>query len=285
MFRLTIVNTEVLPPVMPTTADVEVWHDHDGTVAAFGHTTDDQRWMHLPNVASFRFCDAEDEIVAEAFPDTDRNLIVDAFYRSIVPMALQARGREVLHASAVKMPPGVVALCAVSHTGKSTIAFGLGQRGYPLWADDALCFEAADDQVNAIPLPFKIRLRTQSAAFFGCASEPDNSPWEDIDPTATQSIPLAAVCVLKRLPAQHPSVVEVEALSSAHAFAAVLAHAYCFSLQDIEHKRRMMQHYLELITRVPVFEVRFQAGLEHLDAILDAIERAVLPVQALAARR
>ncbi len=284
MLSLTIVNTEVLPPVMPTTADVEMWHDHDGTVAAFGQTVGGQRWMHLPNVASFRFSDAEDEIVAEAFPDADTKLIVDAFYRSIVPMALQARGQEVLHASAVKMPPGVVALCAVSHTGKSTIGFGLGQRGYPLWADDALCFESTANQVNAIPLPFKIRLRTQSAAFFGCASEPDDSPWEDLDPTA-QPIPLAAVCVLKRLPAQHESVVEVEALSSAQAFAAVLAHAYCFSLQDMDHKRRMMQHYLELVTLTPVFEVRFKAGLEHLEVILDAVEGAVLPVPALAARR
>ena len=55
----------------------------------------------------------------------------------------------------------------------------------------------------------------------------------------------------------------------------MLAHAYCFSLQDIERKRLMMQHYLDLTVNVPVFEICFQAGLEKLPTILDSIEQVI----------
>jgi hypothetical protein len=69
--------------------------------------------------------------------------------------------------------------------------------------------------------------------------------------------------------------VETVRLSPVAAFTALLPHAYCFSLQDVPRKRRMMLHYLHLAKRVPAFEVHFQRGLEHLPAILDSIERAI----------
>jgi len=61
-------------------------------------------------------------------------------------------------------------------------------------------------------------------------------------------------------------------LSSAAAFAAVLAHAYCFTLQDGKRKRRMIWNYLDLVGKIPIFDICFQPGLENLPAILDTIE-------------
>ena len=37
----------------------------------------------------------------------------------------------------------------------------------------------------------------------------------------------------------------------------------------------MMRNYLELVTRVPVFEVRFQPGLETFQAVLKSIEQLI----------
>ena len=42
----------------------------------------------------------------------------------------------------------------------------------------------------------------------------------------------------------------------------MLAHAYCFSLREPERRRRMVERYLDLTTRVPVFEIRVESGLE-----------------------
>ena len=155
--------------------------------------------------------------------------------------------------------------------GKSTIAFGLSNRGYPVWADDLVAFEVSDHGGVAISLPFTMRLRPPSAALF---KETTGEPIVEVDETVSpggENSPLAAICVLRR-ESTVTSQVSVQRLSSGEALAAVLSHAWSFALQDAQRKRRMINHYLELVARVAVFEVSFPSGLENLPATLDAIE-------------
>src|SRR5262249_38115323 len=153
--------------------------DNDGTVCAYGYTREDQHWMILPGLACFQFGKHVDDITAMVAQDAPLEMVQDAFYRSILPMVLQVRGREVLHASAVRTACGVVALWAVSETGKSTIAYGLSRRGYQLWADDAVAIDVAGPIITAIQLPFSIRLRPASASYFAVES-PGHAPLERI---------------------------------------------------------------------------------------------------------
>src|SRR5919106_5320553 len=129
-----------------------------------------------------------------------RDSILDAYYRSVLPMALQAQGAEVLHASAVLTPRGVLALCARSGTGKSTLAYGLSRRGYPLRADDAVAFENSGAQINVRPLPFSIRLRPDAAAFFDQAHVPLSLALmpDSVTQVEERLTPLAALIVLER---------------------------------------------------------------------------------------
>jgi hypothetical protein len=112
-------------------------------------------------------------------------------------------------------------------------------------------------------VPFAIRLRPASAAYFDpqqAEPVPARAAAAPVEPT-----PLAAVCVLERKADGEPGpAVEVRRLSPAQAFPAVLTHAYCFSLRDEARKRCMLRHYLDFSVRVPVFRVRFPAGLEHI---------------------
>src|SRR5262249_1404622 len=83
------------------------------------------------------------------------------------------------------------------------------------------------------------------------------------------------VCVLSRFRSGRGArSVWVTRLRSAAAFRAVLAHAHCFAARDPARNRRMMESYLRLVARVPIWRVRFTPGLEHLDAVLDALEQA-----------
>src|SRR5829696_203522 len=59
---------------------------------------------------------------------------------------------ETLHASAVVAPAGVVAFCARSATGKSTLAASLHRRGYDLWADDAVVWTPAGSRSLTFPV-------------------------------------------------------------------------------------------------------------------------------------
>ena len=265
MLRLEIASAGAKAPALPSAdeAGVNVWRDDDGAPVAYGGRLDGRGWMVLPGVGAYVF----DDRTVQAFPEdgAGESLVADGYRRTVLPMALQALGREVLHASAVRRPDGVVALCAISGSGKSTLAYGLSRRGHPLWADDAVVLEPTPEGFRTLPLPFTLRLLPASADYFGTNGSGLEEPAEDA--------PLAAVCVLARV--DEGDDVEIERLDSAEAFPAVLTHAYCFSLDDEERKRRMVEAYMELAARVPVFRVRLRAGLERLPAILDGLEAAL----------
>ncbi|HYJ86510.1 MAG TPA: hypothetical protein VEW46_10665 [Pyrinomonadaceae bacterium] len=273
MLKLSLERVGAIPPLPFPTLDrrVEVWRDNEGLIAAYGEVLGDEYRMHLPGLATFSFTGHRDEISACLTEDTREDLVVDAYFRKVLPLALQVRGREVLHASAVRFPTGVVALCGVSATGKSTIAFGLGRRGYGLWADDSVVLELSD-RIRAVALPFNIKLRSRSAELFKIDSSATSYIQGRKEPLPEEHAPLSAICVLSKVP-EAASPVSIRRLASAEAFANVLTHACCFTFDNAERKRRMMHHYLDLVATIRIFEIRFQTGLANLPPILDAIER------------
>jgi hypothetical protein len=125
---------------------------------------------------------------------------------------------------------------------------------------------------EVLPLSFELRLRAEAASFFGEQPgatqrlRPSGTPGNGAKPEPAR---LVALCVLSR--DDDRDGITVERLGAA-AIPALLTHAYCFSLQQAIFKRRMMEHYLELMAKVPVFAIRFRPGLERLAAIADAIE-------------
>jgi hypothetical protein len=255
------------PGAVPTPAVSEVvWRDNDGNVAAYGATDGTAHRMHMPGLASFAWRDGSDEVTADA-AHAAHDAVVDAFQRCVLPMALHTRGLQVLHASAVRGPRGVVALCGPSGTGKSTLAYGLASRpGHVLWADDAVAFDAAPGTVRALPLPFSMHLRPASADYFG--AEPAG-----LSTVAAAPSPLAAVVVLERAVAPEEPVARATRIGAADAFTAVLQHAYCFDLEARPRRRETAEQYLDLTARVPVYRLRFRHGLEGLPAVLDTVER------------
>lgn len=283
MLKLTIARSDAPRPPKPGSNDpgVRLWCGFDGNIYCHGYTLNGDHWLHLQHVASYCFSPGSD--VVTAFPEVAvlRDLVSDGFYRFVLPIALQALKREweVLHASGVRMPQGVVAFCGTSTMGKSTLAYGLSQRGYPLWADDNVVLQTSGQSISVIHLPtYKVRLRPASAAFFGLTptGERTTVEMEGSQQIPVPQAPLAALCVLKRdLEASHGEAVSIRRLLSSQAFTAVLDHALCFSLHDTNRKRLMMQHYLDLVARTPVFEVRFQEGMERLPIILNGIEEAL----------
>ncbi|HEX9255450.1 MAG TPA: hypothetical protein VF938_07885 [Candidatus Angelobacter sp.] len=274
MLTLSLERVGEIPalPVPTLNPRVEVWRDNEGLISAYGEVLEEEYRMHLPGLATFSFTHRSNEIAARVTNETREDLVLDAYFRKVLPMVLQVRGREVLHASAVRFPKGIVALCGVSSSGKSTIAFGLGQRGHALWADDSVVLELSDP-IRVVSVPFNIRLRPASAELFEFAA-PAPAYIEDRERTylPAESAPLFSVCVLWR-DTEATSPVTMRRLSSAEAFANVLTHAYCFTFDDAERKRRMMDHYFDLVAKIPIFEIHYQSGLANLPAILDAIER------------
>lgn len=89
----------------------------------------------------------------EAAPD--RNSTVDVaqrlFVDQVVPLILQLKGRECLHASAVLTSRGVCALVGPSGAGKSTLAAALALAGSQLMCDDAVAIQETPGQMLVMP--------------------------------------------------------------------------------------------------------------------------------------
>lgn len=283
--RLIVAGRASPPEVLPgdSESEVEVWRDHDATICAFGYRARGAYWLYFPRLANYRFTGAGD-VIAFAHPTAREEWIDDTYYRSVLPLVLQVRGSEVLHASAILTQQGVVAFCATSETGKSTIAYGLSRRGYAIWSDDAVALDWSGSAVSTIPLPFQVRLRPASAAFFGQQQAVPytlGDGYSTNDSPHTQPAPLAILWTLKQVPlGAGAESLTVRQLTSAEAYAAMLPHAYCFSIQWSERKRQMLQTYLELVVKVPIFELCFQTGMDRLPALLDRIEQTIFELSA-----
>ena len=256
----------------PSAPDVEVCHDARGDLLAYCRAQNGALRVDLPDLASFSYERGARHVRAIPHRPLSPEFILDTYHHCVLPLILPALGTEVLHASAVAGSAGVAALCGVSGTGKSTIAVALARRGYVIWADDAVAVDTAEPGPTAIPLPFALRLRSDSARFLAAAGEWGTSA--TAAPVATEPAPLAVLCMLRRTP-DATVTVAVERLDAAAACRATVAHAYCFSVNDAAQKRRTISNYLTLAGRVPAYEIRFRPGLEHFPSVLDAIEAIV----------
>jgi len=273
---LAIAAREEVSAPMPDESDPStlVWVDYAGVPSAYFYRAGAEYWAYLPVVGAFR-AGSDGCVLAVPNEGTSENLVVDTYRRTIAPMTLQLLGRQVLHASAIESPNGVIGFCADSQTGKSTIAFGLAHRGYRVCADDALAFEASESGVHVFELPFSVRLRPTSAAYFDVPvpAAPRLPPDGRIS-IGEHELPLAALCILSRQ--DEGGRVELHRLSADAVIRKLLPHAYCFTLLEDELKRLTVEQYLRLAGRVPVYDVRFTASLEELPLLLNEVERVLI---------
>lgn len=240
---------------------VASWALNDDLVLR-GYRAAGARWLSLPGIALYRFGDEGDAV---ALADgAGREEADDAWVRSVLPLVLQARGTQVLHASAALTASGsVLALSGSSTAGKSTLAAALLGRGRTVVADDALGFAAAHDGVAAYPLPFRVRLH-------GEAREQVPLPAAASRGNGGGSHPFAGVVVLA--PAAAPlASAQLSRLAAADAFGVLMPHAYCFSLE--EGKEALVEAYLALAGAVPVWRLDYPQRIERLDETVDSLER------------
>jgi len=238
---------DVLPPSQAE-GGVRSWSVNPA-VTLFGYSGRSYDWVHVPEWVTFRFRPGELCVGAFAQAERDSSDVRDLYERSVLPLVLQAAGRQVIHAAAVSNGETVVALAGTSTAGKSTLAAALAHRGFSLWADDAVAFSLdRNDSVLSTPLPFSLRLRPGPVTAQGAR------------------------------PAQRSNdarLTRIVLLRPDEAFPAVLPHAYCFSLDDTERNREMVRDYLLLVERVPVWTFRFRRRPEELPRISSALERFV----------
>ncbi len=252
---------------------VRTWHDVFGVVCAHSYVNQTGNWLRWPGLVSFH-CTENGTI--EAFPDKPvaESVLRDLWRRTAEPLLLQALGWETLHASAVLTASGAFAFCGERQAGKSTLAYALSRRGYPQYADDTVVLQVESREIRALDRPFGVRLRSEPAAFFGF--QPDRHHFQDVVPIPPGSerastTPLAAICVLRQAPI---AATAMNRMPPAAAMDAVVRNAHCFN-PDEQGRKRLLKNYLRVTATVPVYELLFSTGLEHLGSVLECVEAAM----------
>ena len=245
----------------PEEADGPVarWEANDGIVL-IGYRVGSTGWIAIPGVAAFRLHESGD--VAARATGGSEQAIADAWVRSVLPLVVQERGTQVLHASAVAGPSGVVALCGTSTSGKSTVAAALRRRGHRVVADDALAFFVEHGAAQALTLPFRLRLRPAAAAHLDSATIADEGD-------GGERLPLRAILVLEP-DTSGAAQLRSELVPPSEAVGALMPHAYCFALE--EGKEELVRAYAALAGSVAVRRLSFPRELELLADVVDEVE-------------
>ncbi len=116
-------------------------------------------FMQIENVAKYSIINRE-----KAFIElVEKSTIEEAlpyFYGTVLTVILHMNMRFPIHASAVLSKDGLNLFCAASGTGKSTLAFNLFKKGYPLFSDDkcVLKWDYVLKKFTSIPSVRAVRL-------------------------------------------------------------------------------------------------------------------------------
>ena len=254
---------------------LDEWRDADGTVLGSSGYLGDLCFVRVNGIADFVFDLESSPVGATPERSASHEQVEDAYLRVALPLVLQARGTEVLHASANLTPAGLLLICGNAGSGKSTLCCGLAQRGYPPLADDAVAFRFDDEGAFALPMPFRLRLRPDAAS---CFLGPDDgslhyrasvSP-NNCDQPRPLRIAHGLILDLERSTGLEITVDPIR--RGPELVTSLLPHAYAFTLGDPDRKRRIMQEYMSLATHLPWSAVKLGRGLDAIDRRLDVIE-------------
>jgi hypothetical protein len=254
------------PLAVPFGRPGATWTRRDGTTSGRATITPDTAWLEWDDLGVCRL-QAPDTIDVWPRQDLAPAEAIRLFADDVQPIVYQAFGREALHGSAVLAPTGAVAFCGPSGAGKSTLAYGLSQRGWPQLADDAIVLDCeGDERPRLWPLPFRRSLRAASLDYF--QTRPADTATRDPGVARVdRRTPLAAVVLVGQNESQ-VGLIDLRPLDPARAFSAILPHAHCFDPYDAAEAERLVQDYLTLVSRVPVFALSYRPSFVDFDVLL-----------------
>jgi HPr Serine kinase C-terminal domain len=118
----------------------------------------------------------------------------------ILPLVAIVHGCEALHAAAVEMGAGVVAVVGASGAGKSTLAAELVRRGNRLVADDVLVLGRIAGRVTALPGSPHLSIDAGRKAIPGAKvlGEHGGKLWTVVDDAVEEPAPVVAIALLQR---------------------------------------------------------------------------------------
>ncbi len=247
------------------------WTDVDGQVCGRSYIDRRSRYLDWFGVGVLAFADQSPRVQvwpADGVTLDDVQVEFDRMLRSIV---MQAQGWQALHAGAALTTEGALLFCGPSGAGKSTTAFAFGQIGWRQVADDQVIWRVEAGCPQMIEVPFTPRLRSIAQVHLAGPAAP-----KSVQPAGEGLRRIQAIYLLQQRTGRDraPAVVR---LPPSKAFPALLPHAHCFDVAEVEAARSFTGDYLTLAHDVPVFTLTFSPDLERLPELLHAVVSSAEP--------
>ncbi|MBI2160005.1 MAG: hypothetical protein HYU25_06475 [Candidatus Rokubacteria bacterium] len=241
---------------------------------------DAQYLLRFEELADFLISRGGKRIACYALPDTPDATVRHLFLDQVIPLVLNARGIEALHASAVRTPYGAWAFIGEAGWGKSTLAASFAGSGFTPLSDDCLALAETEGDIVGVPSYPGLRLWSDAAATF-CA---DIRPLPAVahytkkvrvafpKEWCSAPVPLGRIYVLAP-PIEHggEAAIRIEPLSGRDSVMELVR--YTFRL-DIEDHRMLTREFLFLgtvVSRIPVRRLTYPRDLSLLPAVHSVI--------------
>lgn len=211
-------------------------------------------------------------------PETVRHLLID----HVLPLVLNLRGVEALHASAVLAGAGAIVFTGPSGAGKSTIAAEFARAGDAVLADDCVAVLASAGRFRVLPAYPGLRLRRDAMGRLGAIG--NDAPLAGYTDKRRLALgvagsgaprephPLLAVYALDDV---HAAEFAVRALAPRDAAMELLSRAFRFEIEDRAMLARQLDFFARVAMDVPVFRVSAPRDLDRLPELRRAIRAHV----------
>lgn len=264
---------------------VPYWRSPDGVVSLSIARRGSEYLLRFRDMAEFRFIGDTPHVYARPARHLSLEPLAWLFLEQVVPLALTARGRHVLHASAVMTPDGAIAFLGPASHGKSTLAASLVADGCALISDDWLLLTDEERELQAAAGSPAHKLRADSleavssknaVAWVSMHDDGDKArlaSGRDGWPAAFGRVPLHRVYVLARSDTAEDLLVEERPLSVREAFVELVRHSVRFDVDGRQRAERDADRFAAL-ARLPVFHrLTFPRRWDLLPVVRDVVRR------------
>ena len=211
--------------------------------------------------------------------ETIQHLLLD----QVIPLVINLRGGEALHASAILTSRGVVAFAGPAGSGKSTLAGSFVKLGCPFISDDCLRLKERDQAIYAIPAypGFRLWEDAEKVLFGGngnlesvahYTSKLRVSVERKPDTYSEDPQPFLRLYDIVRPPeTEKNSDIVIKKLSARESFMALVRSAFRLDITDRSMLTRQFGFLKRVVSKISVRQLSFPREFKLLPSVCDSI--------------
>jgi hypothetical protein len=253
----------------------EVW-------ASFGKL-DEGFLIRFSELAQFVIRDQGREILCCPEGDTPVETLQHLLFNQVLPLVINLKGGEALHASSVLVPGGAIAFTGATGLGKSTVSGSFVSAGFSLLSDDCLALQEKEEMVFAFPGHPGLRLWEDSAeALFRAGgtsrvvahyTSKRYVDVERVDETfCLEPKPLQRLYIISGPPESEAETdIAIGRMSLTESFMALVRCAVRLDITDRDMLTRQFRFLERVVSKVPVRKLTYPRDFNFLPAVREAV--------------